>query len=162
MLSLPNGSLPSKPLSDSCLELTLYVDGLCQPKNPSGWACWAWIALEAGGQPIAQEYGCLGHGEGMSNHLAEAKAVLYALQWAHRHGLSHFTLYTDSQVIVNQALGRWAVHAAHLKPILWDIRTLLMAMQTRIVWIPRAANRCADALSLRAYQEARWGQGVAS
>jgi hypothetical protein len=34
MLSLPNDSLPSKPLSHACLELTLYVDRLYQLRIP--------------------------------------------------------------------------------------------------------------------------------
>lgn len=48
----------------------VYADGLCEPVNPGGCACWAWVALQDG-QEIATDSGCLGYGPAMTNNRAE-------------------------------------------------------------------------------------------
>jgi len=61
-------------------------DGACLPVNPEGYATWAWVAVDPAGQAITSASGCLGHGPGQTNNVAEYAAVLQALRWAKRRG----------------------------------------------------------------------------
>lgn len=133
----------------------VYTDGLCAPVNPGGWACWAWVALAPDGHEIAFDCGCLGHSPDMTNNVAEAEAILQALQWAHRNRLGFVILHSDSQLIVNQVLGRWAVNASHLVPLVRQARQLLAEVDGKIEWIRREANTRADRLTRLAYARAR-------
>jgi len=65
----------------------LWADGLCEPVNPGGFACWGFYAVDAYGQRIGEGRGCLGHGPGMTNNSAEYQAAIEALRWAAGEGL---------------------------------------------------------------------------
>ena len=134
-------------------QLVIYADGLCEPFNPGGWACWGWVALEDG-QEIASGHGCAGHGRGVSNNLAEYKAAVEAMRWAVAQRRKGVLLRTDSQLVVRQAAGDWDCHAQHLLPFVEELRYLLRQAQGRIEWVPRERNQRADALSREAYEEA--------
>lgn len=136
---------------------TLHCDGLCEPRNPGGWACWGWLALDAAGQTVASNCGAIGNGAGMTNNLAEYTAAIQALKWASGAGLVGLTLRTDSALVVNQANGDWQCRAAHLWPLLAELRALMAETGARLEWVPREQNSQADALSRRAYALARNG-----
>jgi ribonuclease HI len=142
-------------LSKSPLALRIYADGSCQPVNPGGYACWAWHALDADGRELAFAYGCLGHGPGMTNNLAEAHAILQALEWAQREQLRSVVIHSDSQLLVQQVRGSWAVNAPHLIRLVKQARELLAELGGQIDWIPREANVRADRLTREAYLAAR-------
>jgi ribonuclease HI len=40
--------------------ISVFCDGLCEPCNPGGWACWAWLALDDSGSLISQRQGQVG------------------------------------------------------------------------------------------------------
>jgi ribonuclease HI len=146
--------------------LALYCDGLCEPRNPGGYACWAWLAKSPAGRTIRTSYGCLGYDEGMSNNLAEYESVLQALRYTvgrvellRERGLS-VRLHSDSQLTIRQITGEYRVNAPHLLG-LWH-EAIDLAAQIRaagvpleFVWIPREQNEEADNLTCQAYQEAR-------
>lgn len=146
--------------------LALYCDGLCEPTNPNGWACWAWLARSPEGKTIRTAYGCLGSGPGMSNNLAEYEAVLQALRHTVdrvgllvERGLS-VRLHADSQLVIRQITGEYRVNAPHLMARCAEARTLAAQLRTAGVpiefqWIPRELNDEADILSRRAYAAAR-------
>ena len=135
----------------------LYADGLCEPRNPGGWACWGWLALGATGQIVASDCGAIGNGAGMTNNLAEYTAAIQALKWANGAGLVGLTLRTDSQLVVNQAMGLWQCRAPNLWPLLVELRALMAETRAQLVWVPREQNSQADALSRKAYALARNG-----
>lgn len=138
----------------------LYCDGLCEPRNPGGYGCYGWIAWYDG-TPFVHDWACIGHGEGITNNLAEYHAVLAALRWAvarkHRfiHAGVRVLVRTDSQLIARQIAGTWQCGTPHLIPLCNEARGLLDQLDGTIEWIPRAENDAADALSRRAYAEAR-------
>lgn len=151
--------------------LALYCDGLCEPSNPNGYACWAWLA-KWNGETIRSAHGCLGHGADMSNNLAEYESVLQALRYtAGRLGLLaargvSVRLHSDSQLTIRQITGEYRVNAPHLLG-LWH-EAIDLAAQIRdagvpleFVWIRRELNAEADALTRQAYQEARRAAQVA-
>ncbi len=135
-------------------SVNLWADGLCEPTNPGGWACWGFYALDAAGQRIREGRGCIGHGAGMTSNLAEYSAGIEALRWAAAHGLRNVTLFMDSQLVVNQAMGVWQCRAAHLWPLLAELRSLMGETGARLEWIPREMNQRADQLSRNAWADA--------
>lgn len=135
--------------------VTIFADGACEPYNPGGLATWGWCALDAHNRILAQDYGFLGSGQGMTNNVAEYSAALAALRWAADQGLRDVRLYMDSQLVVNQAMGIWNCNAAHLWPRLAGLRILMIRTGATLHWIPREQNTRADRLSRLAYEEAR-------
>lgn len=146
--------------------LAIYCDGLCEPRNPGGWACWGWLAKGPKGTIVRSAYGCLGHGVEMSNNLAEYEAVLQAL----RHTANQVALlrernisvrvHADSQLVIRQITGEYRVNARHLMDLCREARDLESYIREQgvpieFIWVPREQNQEADALSRRAYREAR-------
>lgn len=136
------------------MATVVYCDGLCEPVNPGGYACWAWCAV-VDGVEHTNRYGCLGHGAGMTNNLAEYRALIEALCETARLGVVVTEFRTDSKLVVEQVNGRWRVNAPTLVPLVDEARTLLAQTGAALVWVPRTENERADALSRRAYAEAR-------
>lgn len=141
------------------MAMVVYCDGLCEPVNPGGYACWAWVALEDG-DVRARKSGCLGHGAGMTNNLAEYRALLEALHDAAMASERVDEFRTDSKLVVEQVNGRWRVNAPALVPLVESARALLAESGARLVWVPRTENERADALSRGAYARARREQRV--
>jgi len=130
--------------------LTIYCDGACEPTNPGGYACWAWIASTG-----EKDYGCIGYGNGMTNNIAEYEAVIQALNWAKENQLRSILVKIDSKLVVEQSNGNWQVRAEHLKTKVAEVSQLLIDTASIIKWIPREENGKADSLTKRACVEAR-------
>lgn len=145
--------------------ILVYCDGLCEPHNPGGFACWAWLAIGPNGNRLNSAYGCLGHGEGMTNNLAEYEAILQALRhtWQKRAVLIerrlNVEIRADSQLVVKQIDGSYRTNAPPLIPLRDEARRIAdrlsgVGVPIQLRWIPRELNGQADALSRRAYDEA--------
>jgi ribonuclease HI len=132
--------------------MVIRTDGLCQPRNPGGYGCWAWVTYDGRGQEVDYNYGSLGIGS--TNNIAEAAAVLKALQWALARDCRGVQLETDSELIVRQIRREYRVRAPHLQPMIVEAQRLLADVRGSIGWIPRARNVRADALTKQAYLEA--------
>lgn len=135
--------------------IVLFFDGLCEPVNPGGYACYGWLAVDTLGRILASGHGCIGRGPGSSNNVAEYRALLEALEHARRQGWRGFTIRGDSLLVVNQVAGSWACRAAHLQPLCREASELAADLDATLEWVPRARNALADALSRQAYDEAR-------
>lgn len=154
-------------MSEADNTLMIFCDGLCEP-NPGGWGCWAWIARSPKGTRLREAYGNIGRGSAVTGNLAEYTAVLNALSYTvgrlsilveRRLGV---VIYSDSQLVINQIRGEWACNKSHLRDIrdraVQIAETLRAAgVSVDFVWIPREQNEDADALTRKAYQEARRG-----
>jgi len=57
--------------------IQVYFDGLCQPYNPGGTACFAFIVKNEEGNTIYNEYGLAAHNS--TNNVAEYACVIKAL-----------------------------------------------------------------------------------
>lgn len=146
--------------------IAIFCDGLCEPQNPGGRACWAWLARSPRGKVLRGGYGCLGVGPGMTNNLAEYHAVLNAL----RYTITRLDLliekrlsvavYSDSQLVIRQINRAYACNKLELAALRDEVYALVeqagaAGVRISFDWIPREQNTEADALSRRAYQEAR-------
>jgi ribonuclease HI len=83
-----------------------------------------------------------------TNNWAEHWAVTWALECAFEKGYSRLLAKSDSQLVINQLTGRWAVNDARLAELVQ--RTRLAASRLESVafqWIRREENAHADRLS---------------
>jgi ribonuclease HI len=133
-------------------KIIVYCDGACEPCNPGGYATWGWVAF-LDGKEISHGSGCVGHGPGMTNNRAEYEAVLQVLRRAQKKGVS-VHIRTDSQLVVKQVCGQWAVRALHLTHFRDEAARLLQATGSSLSWVRREENVRADELSKHAYHAA--------
>lgn len=136
--------------------VTIHIDGLCQPTNPDGYCCWAYVAQDASGKEIGLNYGCVGRpGDGLSNNVAEYQALIEALKRATAEHWRCCRILSDSQLVVNQTLGQWKCNQPHLQKLAAEAARLLANLHASLEWIPREQNKRADHLTNVAYNKAR-------
>jgi ribonuclease HI len=140
------------------LLIEVYFDGLCQPINPGGIPCYAFIVKE-GEETIYSDYGIAGEpfSEDSTNNVAEYTALVKALQWllANNLGSRRLEIMSDSKLIVNQLTGDYKVKAKRMLPLYKQVLLLMSKFQdTQIKWVPREKNREADRLTNKAYNKA--------
>ncbi len=136
-------------------SLIIYADG-------------SWTPMGAGaGIIIMDSVGRLLHIENRlitvnDNNEAEYAALLLGLQTAIRLDADVVELRMDSEVIVKQMLGDYAVRSTALKEWHWQACHLAMEL-TRVRYhrIPRNHNALADALAGEASAGRHWKIGVA-
>ena len=98
--------------------------------------------------PIFEAYKYIGK---VTNNIAEYKALILALKKAQQLNAESLTLYSDSQLIVNQVNGKFRVKDVKLKPLLREALSLIRRFpKFQIEVISREENRLADSLANRA------------
>jgi ribonuclease HI len=140
------------------LLIEVYLDGLCQPINPGGIPCYAFI-VKRDGKTIYSDYGIAGEpfSEDSTNNVAEYTALVKALEWllANNLGSSRVEIMSDSQLIVNQLTGDYKVKAKRMLVLYKQVLKLMSTFQEiQIKWVPRENNREADRLTNKAYNKA--------
>ncbi|NYT04861.1 MAG: ribonuclease HI family protein [Methanomicrobiales archaeon] len=135
--------------------LEIYTDGASRG-NP-GDAAWAYIFCRDG-KIVGSDGGFLGR---TTNNQAEYHAVIHALAAAHKAGCSSFTLYSDSELVIRQIRGEYAVRSPALAPLMARVRELQQRFHAgRFTAVPRthpliaAADRlCNEILDAHARSE---------
>jgi len=138
--------------------IEVYVDGLCEDRNPGGTATYGFLVLKDG-EVITQRCGVVGSGQGMSNNVAEYAALCEVLKYLLDRGLDReeVVIRSDSQLLVNQMSGRWQVRGGlYIDKYLEAAGLAARFRNIRFEWIPRELNTRADSLSRRAYARVRW------
>jgi len=137
----------------SAAPLVAYFDGLCEPRNPGGWACGGWWVDT---DPPVAGWRVYGSGPDATNNQGEYRAALDALRAAYASGWrGAVVLRGDSQVVIRQVTGAWRCQSPTLRPLRDAVlhgATFFRAVTYE--WVPREENERADALSRRAYAEA--------
>lgn len=138
--------------------IEVYFDGLCQPINPGGIPCYAFI-VKGDGKTIYSDYGIAGEpfSNDSTNNVAEYTALVKALEWllANNLGSSRVEIMSDSQLIVNQLAGDYKVKAKRMISLYKQVLRLMRTFQDiQIKWVPRENNREADRLTNKAYNKA--------
>ena len=138
--------------------IEVYFDGLCQPVNPGGIACYAFI-VKRDGKLIHSDYGIAAEpfSEDATNNVAEYTALAKALEWLVTNNLNSekVEVKSDSQLVVNQLAGEYKIKAKRIIPLYKKI--LLLKKNFRdieVKWIPREQNKEADGLTNKAYNKA--------
>jgi len=137
--------------------IEVYFDGLCQPINPGGISCYAFI-VKSDGRIIHSDYGVAAKpfSEESTNNVAEYTALAKALQWllANNFNSKKVEIMSDSQLVVNQLTGDYKVKARRILPLFKQVLFLKTKFQDiQIKWIPRDKNREADRLTNMAYNK---------
>lgn len=138
--------------------IEVYFDGLCQPINPGGISCYAFI-VKNGDRTIYSDYGVAGEpfSEDSTNNVAEYTALAKGLQWllANNFASTKVVIKSDSKLIVNQLTGEYQVKAKRIISLYKQVLILKRKFQDiQIKWIPREKNREADRLTNKAYNKA--------
>lgn len=134
--------------------ILVNCDGGIRGGNPGGTPSWAWVRRREGSK-LRYASGLVPQGRPATNNVAEYYAVLHALHALLQEGLvdEEVELRSDSQLIVNQILGNFAVshpdlqilHRAVMVMVPWFDRGI------RFVWVPRKQNVEADSLAADAF-----------
>ena len=138
--------------------IDVYFDGLCQPINPGGISCYAFV-VKSGGRLLHSDYGVAGEpfSDESTNNVAEYMALIKALQWLLENNLGRakVEIKSDSQLIVNQLTGDYKVKSKRIISLYKQVLLLKSKFQDiQIKWIPREKNREADGLTNKAYNKA--------
>lgn len=141
------------------MAIIVNADGLCE-RNPGGIACYGWVARRDGVK-VGEGWGEVARGPGATNNLAEYRAVIAALEWLLAEGLAgeRVLVRSDSQLVIRQIQGEYAVKSERILPLYRRVRKLAGRFAfLRFEWVPRERNYEADLLSRRAYGEALAGE----
>jgi ribonuclease HI len=152
-------------------KIEVYFDGLCQPYNPGGIACYAFVIKKYGynnnddetcvGQTIYSQYGLATEPftNDASNNVAEYMGIIKALEWLLslpqlNDDNSKIIVRGDSKLVVYQVKGKYKVKASRIVPLHQTVMSLISKFKVlNIEWVPREQNMDADRLSNNAYQE---------
>lgn len=135
--------------------IVVNADGLCEPVNPGGTACYGWVAYQDK-EKIGEGYGVVCSGPEATNNVAEYTAVIRALEWLLEKGFTaeRIEVRSDSQLCIYQLTGVYAVRSARIKPLYRKARELARKFSSLgFRWVPREKNEEADELSRKAYAE---------
>jgi ribonuclease HI len=140
------------------LLIEIYFDGLCQPINPGGIACYAFV-VKTDGKTIYSDYGVTGEpfSSESTNNVAEYMGLAKALEWLVENNLisDKIQIKSDSQLVVNHLRGAYKVKARRIIPIYQKVLALKSKFRdVQIQWVPREKNKEADMLTNEAYKRA--------
>lgn len=89
-----------------------------------------------------------------TNNVAEYTGLILGLKRAKAMGIKELEVFSDSELLVRQIAGDYAVKAEHLKPLHEEAQLLLKAFpDVHVSHIPREENQAADEMSNRAIDE---------
>jgi ribonuclease HI len=131
--------------------IQVYFDGLCQPCNPGGTACFAFIAKNEG-NTLYNEYGLAAHKS--TNNVAEYTGIIRAIEWliANNYQNESIVIKGDSQLVINQVLRKFKVKEPRIIPLYFNVMSLISNFDNiQFEWIPREQNKEADRLCNSAY-----------
>ena len=147
-------------------QLEVFFDGLCQPYNPGGIACYAYVIKKQQPYPqtIHSEYGLAAEPftDKATNNVAEYTGIIKALEWLleqrRRQPMNNYaatesiTIKGDSQLVIYQIKGKYKVKAIKIIPLYQKVMTLISKFNdVRVEWVPREKNSEADKLTNYAY-----------
>ena len=137
------------------LLIEIYFDGLCQPINPGGIACYAFV-VKSDGKTIYSDYGLATEpfSRDSTNNVAEYTGLAKALEWLVENNLisDKVEINSDSQLIVNHLIGLYKVKAKRIVPLYQKVLLLKSKFHDlQIHWVPREENKEADMLTNEAY-----------
>ena len=132
------------PAPDAPAEhFTAHCDGGSRGNpGPAGYGA---VVEDAKGKIVAE----LSHFVGIqTNNFAEYSGLLGVLKWAVEHGTKHLTVISDSELMVKQMQGKYAVKSPVLRPLFEDARKLSRSIpKFEMRHTLRGGNKHADRLA---------------
>ena len=135
------------------MTVTVYVDGLVQPRNP-GLGTYAFVIYD-GGRRLAEGSGLAG--KEVTSNFAEYTALGEALRRLKGLGVEGDVLVrSDSKLLVGQMSEGWKVKGGMYLGRMREARELMRGFASiRFEWVPREENREADLLTRVEYEKYR-------
>lgn len=134
----------------------VHFDGACEPARGGGVATFG-FHLEGAGY-LHEDCGLAVRpfSYHATNNVAEYVAAIRALEWLAAHGYhGDVNLVGDSQLVIRQMQGEYAVRKEHLKAYHQHLGQLVQKFRrVEFRWVPREQNGRADALSKMALEDA--------
>ena len=135
--------------------ITIHFDGACEPPQGGGVATFGYT-IEGGGWDLEDSgLAVRPYSEHATNNVAEYVGAIQALERLQGLGWKGpLEVRGDSQLVLRQMQGEYAVRAAHLRE--YHARLVQLAATfsgVRWKWVPREENARADALSKLALTE---------
>jgi probable phosphoglycerate mutase len=131
-------------------SIVAYVDGGARGNpGPAGYG----VRIERFDGTLVEEFGAsIGVA---TNNVAEYRGLLAALEWARAHGQRRVHVRSDSQLLVQQMLGRYKVKHPNLQPLHGKARLLAHEIgRVDFEHVRRELNTHADRLANAAMDEA--------
>ena len=116
----------------------LNFDGACD-RNPGGWTSGGYVLEVDGTRHDGGSLLCRPGHRG-TNNKAEWHGLVIGLEKAQRLGVTHLKVFGDSQLVINQASGRWRVKG-DLKPFAERVIALHLSFASvTYEWVRRRFN----------------------
>jgi ribonuclease HI len=137
------------------LTVTVYVDGLAEPRNP-GTGTYGYLIYE-GTRKVAEGSGLAGYD--VTSNFAEYTALAEALKRLRSLGIEGDVIVrSDSRLLVGQMGEGWKVNGGMYVEKMKEVRDLMKDFgSVRFEWVPREKNQEADLLTRVAYEKHRRG-----
>jgi probable phosphoglycerate mutase len=151
-----NGSLFPTPSVDASEWLTAHCDGGSRGNpGPSGYGA---VVEDAKGRVLAELSEYVGI---RTNNFAEYSGLLAVLKWATENGTKYLRVISDSELMVKQMQGKYAVKSPILKPLYEEARKLSRRLDGfEMRHTLRGGNQHADRLANEAMDRGMKGSGI--
>jgi ribonuclease HI len=138
-----NDTLFPDPAADSADWLTAHCDGGSRGNpGPSGYGA---VIEDAKGRVLAELSEFVGI---QTNNFAEYSGLLGVLRWAIEHGAKRLRVISDSELMVKQMQGKYAVKSPILRPLFEEARKLSRRLESfEMRHTLRGGNKTADRLA---------------
>ena len=150
-----NDSLFPTPTVDPAEWLTAHCDGGSRGNpGPSGYGA---VVEDSKGRVLAELSEFVGI---QTNNFAEYSGLLAVLKWATGNGTKHLRVISDSELMVKQMQGKYAVKSPILKPLYEEARKLSRRLDGfEMRHTLRGGNKHADRLANEAMDRGMGKQG---
>ena len=155
-MSGPDRHLPRAQLVFPSL-VEVHFDGACQPPSGGGVATYGFTVDGEGLEHEESGLAAPPWSPRSTNNVAEYTAAIRALEHLRERGFrGQVLLIGDSELVIRQMQGEYAVRAEHLKAYRERLHQLARQFaEVRYIWVPREENQRADELSKEALDHAR-------
>ena len=126
--------------------VVIYIDGAARGNpGPAGLGV---VVMDSEGRIVRKIKKAIGVA---TNNVAEYRALIEGLKAARSMGEDSVEVYSDSELVVRQIGGKYAVKAESIKPLYREALTLIKGFRSfRISHIEREKNSLADSLANQA------------
>jgi ribonuclease HI len=139
---------PARMESQAIKSIDLFIDGLAEPTNP-GTGTYGFVVYKDGAR---LKEGCGIAGRSVTNNFAEYEALIQGLAAVGEYSGEKVRVLSDSQLLVNQMLGKWKVKKGAYIEKHFEAKKLAQGFKSlEFLWIPRGMNKRADELTRIAY-----------
>lgn len=126
------------------MQAEVWFDGACSG-NPGPMGAGAIVRADGRERVLSR---AVGRG---TNNEAEYHGLILGLEEARRLGAQDVVVRGDSQLVLRQIEGRYAVRAPNLRPLFEQARALYTSFaRRRVEWVRRGDNAAADEAARRA------------